>query len=134
MVSPQVVSGAVAGSRMLVTHAGDWPLPGTALTIPALVCPDSTRDLVAVMDIMNLHPGHRAYMAPAPSGQHRFEITDSADKIIFSAIENNGLLELGGDADSAEVTVSALGTSAPPPEYESSSDRYHAHRGCSYTD
>jgi hypothetical protein len=82
-----------------------WPLPGTELTIPALVCHDSTSDLVAVMDIMNLHPEDRAHMAPAPAGQHRFEITDAADNIIFSAIENNGLLELGGDPDSATVAV-----------------------------
>ena len=107
-VPPQVVNGAVAGSQMLVTHAGNWTLPGTALTIPALVCPSSTRNLVAVLDIMDLDPSFRADIAPAPAGQHSFLIRDAADKIIFSALENNGLLELDGPARD----VSIIGTAA----------------------
>ena len=92
---------------MLVTHAGNWTLPGTELTIPALVCPSSTRNLVAVLDIMDLDPSFRADIAPAPAGQHSFLIRDAADKIIFSALENNGLLELGGTARDVSIIGNA---------------------------
>ena len=57
---------------------------------------------------MDLDPSFRAEIAPAPAGQHSFLIRDAGDKIIFFALENNGLLELDGPARD----VSFIGTAA----------------------
>ena len=86
------LNGAVAGSKMTVTHTGILRLaPG--IDLPAVVCPEIAANLIGMLPMLNTCPALTLTIEAAAAGAHVCIVRDSrTNAIVFCLREDRGVL------------------------------------------